>query len=69
MVARGDLGAELPVEDVPYWQAKIVQVRPAARTAARRAARGAARTRAQAGAAAACAAPLACAARASYSLA
>jgi len=25
MVARGDLGAELPVEDVPYWQNKIVQ--------------------------------------------
>ncbi|PRW56390.1 plastidial pyruvate kinase 2-like isoform A [Chlorella sorokiniana] len=25
MVARGDLGAELPVEDVPYWQSKIVQ--------------------------------------------
>lgn len=29
MVARGDLGAELPVEDVPYWQSKIVQVRRA----------------------------------------
>lgn len=25
MVARGDLGAELPVEEVPYWQAQIVQ--------------------------------------------
>lgn len=25
MVARGDLGAELPVEEVPYWQNKIVQ--------------------------------------------
>ncbi|EFN57958.1 hypothetical protein CHLNCDRAFT_30037 [Chlorella variabilis] len=25
MVARGDLGAELPVEEVPYWQSKIVQ--------------------------------------------
>jgi hypothetical protein len=25
MVARGDLGAELPVEDVPFWQNKIVQ--------------------------------------------
>lgn len=25
MVARGDLGAELPVEDVPYWQNQIVQ--------------------------------------------
>ena len=24
-VARGDLGAELPVEEVPYWQSKIVQ--------------------------------------------
>lgn len=27
MVARGDLGAELPVEEVPYWQSKIVQAR------------------------------------------
>ena len=26
MVARGDLGAELPVEMVPFWQSKIVQV-------------------------------------------
>lgn len=25
MVARGDLGAELPVEEVPYWQNAIVQ--------------------------------------------
>jgi len=25
MVARGDLGAELPVEEVPYWQDQIVQ--------------------------------------------
>lgn len=25
MVARGDLGAELPVEEVPYWQNKIVR--------------------------------------------
>lgn len=25
MVARGDLGAELPVEEVPYWQSLIVQ--------------------------------------------
>lgn len=25
MVARGDLGAELPVEDVPFWQSRIVQ--------------------------------------------
>eukprot|EP00891_Asterochloris_glomerata_P005488 jgi/Astpho2/5488/e_gw1.00078.13.1_t len=25
MVARGDLGAELPVEQVPYWQSRIVQ--------------------------------------------
>ena len=25
MVARGDLGAELPVEKVPYWQSQIVQ--------------------------------------------
>jgi pyruvate kinase len=25
MVARGDLGAELPVEKVPYWQNRIVQ--------------------------------------------
>lgn len=25
MVARGDLGAELPVEEVPYWQSKIVR--------------------------------------------
>ena len=25
MVARGDLGAELAIEEVPYWQAKIVQ--------------------------------------------
>eukprot|EP00878_Enallax_costatus_P034408 GHUV01038145.1.p1 GENE.GHUV01038145.1~~GHUV01038145.1.p1 ORF type:complete len:380 (+),score=99.32 GHUV01038145.1:515-1654(+) len=25
MVARGDLGAELPLEEVPYWQSKIVQ--------------------------------------------
>lgn len=25
MVARGDLGAELPVEEVPYWQSQIVQ--------------------------------------------
>jgi len=24
MVARGDLGAELPVEQVPFWQARIV---------------------------------------------
>lgn len=24
-VARGDLGAELPVEEVPYWQTQIVQ--------------------------------------------
>jgi hypothetical protein len=27
MVARGDLGAELPVECVPFWQSAIVQVR------------------------------------------
>ncbi len=27
MVARGDLGAELPVEEVPFWQNMIVQVR------------------------------------------
>ena len=26
MVARGDLGAELPVECVPFWQSAIVQV-------------------------------------------
>lgn len=26
MVARGDLGAELPLEEVPYWQNLIVQV-------------------------------------------
>lgn len=25
MVARGDLGAELPLEEVPYWQSRIVQ--------------------------------------------
>lgn len=25
MVARGDLGAELPFEHVPYWQSRIVQ--------------------------------------------
>ena len=25
MVARGDLGAELPVEDVPYWQARAAR--------------------------------------------
>ena len=25
MVARGDLGAELPVEEVPFWQNRIVQ--------------------------------------------
>ncbi|KAK9797746.1 hypothetical protein WJX73_005517 [Symbiochloris irregularis] len=25
MVARGDLGAELPVEQVPFWQSRIVQ--------------------------------------------
>ncbi len=25
MVARGDLGAELPLEDVPFWQSQIVQ--------------------------------------------
>lgn len=25
MVARGDLGAELPVEEVPFWQAAIVE--------------------------------------------
>eukprot|EP01025_Chloroclados_australasicus_P041325 TRINITY_DN4372_c0_g1_i4.p1 TRINITY_DN4372_c0_g1~~TRINITY_DN4372_c0_g1_i4.p1 ORF type:complete len:640 (+),score=92.90 TRINITY_DN4372_c0_g1_i4:143-1921(+) len=25
MVARGDLGAELPLEVVPYWQSKIIQ--------------------------------------------
>jgi pyruvate kinase len=25
MVARGDLGAELPLQDVPYWQSQIVQ--------------------------------------------
>ena len=25
MVARGDLGAELPVEDVPFWQNQIIQ--------------------------------------------
>jgi pyruvate kinase len=25
MVARGDLGAELPVEEVPFWQSRIVQ--------------------------------------------
>lgn len=28
MVARGDLGAELPVECVPFWQSAIVQVHP-----------------------------------------
>jgi hypothetical protein len=27
MVARGDLGAELPVECVPFWQSSIIQVR------------------------------------------
>ena len=27
MVARGDLGAELPVQCVPFWQSAIVQVR------------------------------------------
>ena len=26
MVARGDLGAELPVQCVPFWQSAIVQV-------------------------------------------
>jgi pyruvate kinase len=26
MVARGDLGAELPVECVPFWQSSIIQV-------------------------------------------
>jgi len=26
MVARGDLGAELPVDMVPFWQSRIVQV-------------------------------------------
>ncbi len=31
MVARGDLGAELPVEEVPYWQNLIVQARICAR--------------------------------------
>lgn len=25
MVARGDLGAELPFEHVPYWQSSIIQ--------------------------------------------
>jgi hypothetical protein len=25
MVARGDLGAELPLEDVPFWQNQIIQ--------------------------------------------
>lgn len=28
MVARGDLGAELPVECVPFWQSQIIQARP-----------------------------------------
>jgi hypothetical protein len=28
MVARGDLGAELPVECVPFWQSSIIQVLP-----------------------------------------
>jgi pyruvate kinase len=28
MVARGDLGAELPVECVPFWQSAIIQARP-----------------------------------------
>ena len=28
MVARGDLGAELPVQCVPFWQSAIIQVRP-----------------------------------------
>lgn len=27
MVARGDLGAELPVQRVPFWQSAIIQVR------------------------------------------
>jgi pyruvate kinase len=27
MVARGDLGAELPVECVPFWQSAIIQAR------------------------------------------
>jgi hypothetical protein len=37
MVARGDLGAELPVEMVPFWQSQIIQVlnRPPLLTAPR----------------------------------